>query len=116
MNDLRVLVVADDPLVRAGLAALLADQPGCVVVGRVAPDTDATGVLGVYRPDVAVWDLGQDQAASLDPLSDVTDTGLPVVALLPDETYVASTRATGVSRLLKNSRRNCPEKGVTEIK
>ena len=23
---------------------------------------------------------------------------------------------TGLSRLLKNSRRNCPEKGVTEIK
>ena len=100
MNDLRVLVVADAPLVRAGLAALLSDQPGCVVVGRVASDTDAAGVLGVYRPDVAVWDLGQDQAASLDPLSDVTDTGLPVVALLPDQTYVASTRATGARGLL----------------
>jgi chemotaxis response regulator CheB len=33
LDDIRVLVVADDHLARAGLAALLAEQPKCSVVG-----------------------------------------------------------------------------------
>jgi two-component system, NarL family, nitrate/nitrite response regulator NarL len=36
MTDLRILVVADDPLARAGLAALLAALPGGAVVGQAA--------------------------------------------------------------------------------
>ncbi len=34
MNDLRIVIVAEDPLARAGLAMLLSDQPGCAVVGQ----------------------------------------------------------------------------------
>jgi len=55
MNDLRVLIVADDPLARAGLAALLSAQPGCVVVGQAAEDGDLSSALDVYRPQVVVW-------------------------------------------------------------
>ena len=53
MNECRVLIVADDPLARAGLAAIL--QDGCSVVGQAAGDDLS---LDVYRPDVLVWDLG----------------------------------------------------------
>ncbi len=34
----------------------------------------------------------------------------------PDGSWARSSSLRGPSRLLKNSRRNCPEKGVTEIK
>ena len=34
MTDLQVLIIADDPLARAGLAVPLASQPGIVVVGQ----------------------------------------------------------------------------------
>jgi DNA-binding NarL/FixJ family response regulator len=40
MPDLRVLIVADDPLARAGLATLLTQQPGCSVVGQMAAHAD----------------------------------------------------------------------------
>ena len=43
LHDLRILVIADDPLARAGLAAILAAQPGCQVVGQVASDADLAG-------------------------------------------------------------------------
>ena len=62
MPDLRVLVVADDPLARAGLAAMLAAQPGCDVVGQVSSEADLAAEVAVYRPDALLWDLGWDPA------------------------------------------------------
>jgi DNA-binding NarL/FixJ family response regulator len=64
VTDLRVLIVADDPLARAGLAALLADQPDCLVVAQVAEDADLLSALDVYRPHVVVWDLGWERRPS----------------------------------------------------
>jgi len=52
--ELRVLIVADDPLARAGLAALLADQPACTVVGQVPGEAGPPAALDVYRPDLVL--------------------------------------------------------------
>ena len=68
-DDLRVLVVAGDPLARAGLATLLANQPGCEVVGQAAGDADLPDALAFYRPDVLVWVLGCAPSRALDALS-----------------------------------------------
>lgn len=108
MDDLRVLIVADDPLARAGLAALLADQPGCQVIGQVSGDTDLLDALDVHRPEVIVWDLGWDPASAsstspstgLERLSDLEDDAPPVVALLPDETHATEARIAGARGLL----------------
>ena len=54
MNDLRVLIIADDPLTRAGLAALLANQMGYIVVSQIAGEGDVSAQLDVFRPDVVV--------------------------------------------------------------
>ncbi|MFT2710651.1 MULTISPECIES: response regulator transcription factor [unclassified Clavibacter] len=54
---IRVAVVDDHPVVRAGLAALLASADGIEVVGQ-APDGDAAIALAVSeRPDVVLMDL-----------------------------------------------------------
>jgi DNA-binding NarL/FixJ family response regulator len=52
--ELRVLVVADDSLARAGLAALLAEQPERIVAGQVAGGKDLPKEVAVYRPDVVL--------------------------------------------------------------
>ncbi len=97
MNPYRILIVADDPLARAGLAALLAGQDGCTVVGQVAGDDPA---LDVYRPDALIWDLGWDpDPAALPDL----DGGPPVVALLPDPTQAADAWSAGARGLLLRS-------------
>lgn len=86
---LRVLVVADNPLARAGLVALLAREPGCTVVGQVAGDDSLPSNVDLYRPDVLVWDVGWD-AAALERLADLSDAKrLPVVVLLADEARAA---------------------------
>jgi two-component system, NarL family, nitrate/nitrite response regulator NarL len=108
MSDLRVLIIADDPLARTGLATLLAHQPGCSVVGHMAAHTDVLAGLRLYEPDVVVWDLGwepglgpADAPTSLERLGEVRDIGQPVVALLPDERYAALVWASGVRGLLR---------------
>ncbi len=68
MSDVRVIVVADDLIVRAGLAALLSDQVGVRVVGQSAPERAAEDAE-MLDPDAIVWDLGWEQAVPPAPLS-----------------------------------------------
>jgi DNA-binding NarL/FixJ family response regulator len=100
MDEVRVLVVADDPLARAGLAALLSGQPECTVTGQVSGDAELTAALDVYRPDVLVWDLGWDPAPALERLADLEDAQFPIVALLPDEAPTLDAWIAGVRGLL----------------
>jgi DNA-binding NarL/FixJ family response regulator len=99
MDVLRILIVADDPLARAGLATLLADHPGWSVVGRIAVDADLPAALEVYSPDVGVWDLGWNPAQTVERLAAARGM-VPIVALLPDETHAAVAWTAGAQGLL----------------
>ena len=98
--DLRVLIVAADRLARAGLAALLAQPPGCAVVGQVGLEADLAGALETYRPEAVLWDLGWDPTVSVERLSELGRRSLPMVALLPHESYVGEAWAAGARGLL----------------
>jgi DNA-binding NarL/FixJ family response regulator len=100
MDNVRVLVVADDPLARAGLAALLSGQAECIVTGQVSGDAGLAEALDVYRPDVVVWDLGWDPAPTLERLADLDDAQFPIVALLPDGALTLDAWVAGVRGLL----------------
>jgi len=102
-NDVRILIVADDPLVRAGLATILSSQPGCSITGQVAGDADLASAIPVYRPDVVVWDLGADPALVLERGPNIRDIGVPVVALLPDPADAAVTWVAGARGLILRS-------------
>ena len=71
MAELRVLVIADDPLARAGLAAVLADQSGLTVCGRASSLDDLHAAIELYRPDVLLWDVGWHPTPSLARLADL---------------------------------------------
>jgi DNA-binding NarL/FixJ family response regulator len=98
MDNPRVLIMAHDPLARAGLATLLSRQSGCLVVGQVGLDTDLEANLAAYQPDAVVCDLGWEP--ELEPLIDLKDVDMPVVALLPDETHVTAAWEAGARGLL----------------
>lgn len=55
---IRVLVVDDDPLVRAGLAMILAAAPGLILVGEAADGTEVVAAVDAYTPDVVLMDIG----------------------------------------------------------
>lgn len=53
----RLLIADDHPVVRAGLAGLLSDEPGFEVVGEAADGEEAVRMAAATRPDVVLMDL-----------------------------------------------------------
>jgi two-component system nitrate/nitrite response regulator NarL len=100
MPPIRVLIVADDPLARAGLAMLLSDQPDCEVIGQVAAETASRDILDTFPADVALWDLGWDSAPALDRLAELPAESPPVVALLSDAGHAVEVWAAGARGIL----------------
>jgi two-component system nitrate/nitrite response regulator NarL len=104
MIDLRLLIVAPDPLARAGLSTLLTDQPGSIVIGQTNSSDTLPDELETYRPDIIIWDLGWEPEEHLGLLADVIgeeDEGGPaVIVLLPDEEQAAGVWGAGVQAIL----------------
>jgi two-component system nitrate/nitrite response regulator NarL len=104
MADLRLLVVAADPLARAGLVTLLDDRPALQIAGQVSGGESLVEELDVFQPDVLVVDLGwepEEGLANLEELAlDPEDERLAVVVLAPDEETAAAAWAAGARGLL----------------
>jgi DNA-binding NarL/FixJ family response regulator len=64
---IRVLVVDDHPVLRAGLEAVLRAEPGFVPVGAAADGHEALRLVRRTRPDVVVVDrrLGDEDGLAL---------------------------------------------------
>ncbi|WP_448095764.1 response regulator transcription factor [Luteibacter yeojuensis] len=56
-RPLRILVVDDHPLFRAGVVAMLSADPGMVVAGEADTGKSAIDAFRTLRPDVALVDL-----------------------------------------------------------
>jgi DNA-binding NarL/FixJ family response regulator len=56
-EPVRVLLVDDDPLVRAGLTMMLANLDGIAVAGAVGDGTEVAAAVNSYRPDVVLMDI-----------------------------------------------------------
>jgi DNA-binding NarL/FixJ family response regulator len=57
VDDVRVLLVDDDALVRAGLTMMLANFDGIEVAGAVGDGTQVAAAVNTYRPDVVLMDI-----------------------------------------------------------
>jgi DNA-binding NarL/FixJ family response regulator len=89
----RVLVVGEDPLARSGLATLLAGLEFSVVASTV-PSNAMRLATTVPSPEVAAW-AASDSPENLDRARDVIASGLPLVAILPDEAAAADWLGAG---------------------
>jgi len=91
--SLRVLVVSDNLLTRAGLAALLDSHDELRVVGQIAP-LNAVDDADLYHADIILYDLGWQASDHLDTLSDLCNGDIPIVTLLADDTDAATILST----------------------
>jgi DNA-binding NarL/FixJ family response regulator len=57
MSRIRIVLADDHPVVRAGIAGLLATQPDFEVVGDAANGKEALALVDALRPDVLLVDL-----------------------------------------------------------
>jgi DNA-binding NarL/FixJ family response regulator len=101
--DLRLAVIADDPLVRAGLAALLERERAVSVTAQLGGEDDLGRLLRESGAEVALWDLGAAPGSRLDRLWQVASAGTPVLALVHDEEDAAGALAAGARGALPRS-------------
>ncbi|MER3397525.1 MAG: DNA-binding response regulator [Chloroflexota bacterium] len=92
-----VLIVAADPLVRDGLAAKLEDRPELSIVGRGGP---ADASLFAPQGPVVLWDLGSAPEPDLDPLLELTASGVTVVVLVGRPELTAAALQAGARGVL----------------
>ncbi|GLY06258.1 MULTISPECIES: response regulator transcription factor [Actinoplanes] len=104
----RVLIVDDDPLVRAGLAMILAGDRTIRVVGQAADGAEVPAAVAVQRPDVVLMDIrmpGVDGLAATEALR--RRPGAPEVLVLTtfdaDEFVLRALRAGASGFLLKDT-------------
>lgn len=85
--DLRVLVVGDDPLARAGVAGLLASEPGIAVTGHTS-----TATPQFPGHDVVAWDCGVN--GGLDRFREHA-ADAPAVVMVPDDDTASDALLAG---------------------
>ncbi|QIK72096.1 response regulator transcription factor [Propioniciclava coleopterorum] len=108
--DIRVLLVDDQPLVRMGLRALIASEPGMTVVGEASDGEEGIAAVRRERPDVVLMDIrmpGVDGLTALRTLSEDADlTGTRVVMLTTfelDEYVFAALESGAAGFLIKDA-------------
>jgi DNA-binding NarL/FixJ family response regulator len=70
-QSIRVLIIDDHAVIRAGLRLLLENQPGITVVGEAANRTEALTVATNEQPDIILLDLDLGGESGLDCLREL---------------------------------------------
>ncbi|MFJ1582419.1 response regulator [Streptomyces sp. NPDC088197] len=107
----RVLLVDDQPLVRASLDMIITDAPDLAVVGEAGTGEDAVRLSAELRPDVVVMDIRMPGMDGIEATRRITEdpvyaTGVPRVLVLTtfdqDEHVYGALRAGASGFLVKD--------------
>lgn len=71
-SELRILIADDDDLVAEAFEALLATEPGLIVVARVSRGDLVAAAVAEYHPDVAILDVAMPGATGIEAAAGVS--------------------------------------------
>jgi DNA-binding NarL/FixJ family response regulator len=91
---IRILVVDDHPVVRAGVAGLIGDQPDMKIVGQASSGREAIQRFRDLHPDVVLMDLQMPDMNGLDAMIAIRDEA-------PQARVVVLTTYTGDAQVLR---------------
>src|SRR5919202_2852228 len=105
---IRVLIADDHAIVRLGLRALIATEPGMEVVGEAVDGLDVVRKARSLRPDVIVLDLVMPHKDGIQATAEITreDPGARILVLTSfaeEDKLVPAFKAGAVGYLLKDS-------------
>jgi DNA-binding NarL/FixJ family response regulator len=108
VNPIRILLVDDHAIVRAGFRALLGTLPDIAVVGEAANGYEALGLMRRHRPDIALVDVAMPGLNGLEVAVRARKaspkTHLIMLSMYDDEEYVRHAAAAGaVGFLMKQT-------------
>jgi DNA-binding NarL/FixJ family response regulator len=106
-NSIRILAVDDHPLVRQGIAGLVAIQQDMTLVGEASNGHDAIQQFREHRPDITLMDLQMPEMNGIDAIIAIRNE-FPEARIIVLTTYVGdvqilrSLKAGARAYLLKN--------------
>ena len=116
-STLRVLLVDDDELMRAGLRAVLSSDQSIRVVGEASSGRGAISAVGAYGPDLVLMDVRMPDldgiAATREVLAASPEVRVLILTTFEEDEYIFGALHAGASGfLLKRTR---PEELLTAI-
>ncbi|WP_017587974.1 response regulator [Nocardiopsis ganjiahuensis] len=100
----RVLLVDDEAMIRAGVRAILANDPGIEVVAEAADGREGVEMALSYRPDVALVDIRMPVVDGLAAAAEIRraapGTRVVVLTTFGEERYVVRALAGGADGFL----------------
>ena len=118
LPPIRVLLVDDDALMRAGLASILSSDDAVEVVGEAPDGRVAVGRVTVLRPDVVLMDVRMPEVDGISATREVVavapDTRVVILTTFEDDEYIFGALTAGASGFLL--KRTTPESLIEAIK
>ncbi len=107
-RDLRVILIDDHHLVRAGIRSLLEDTPGFEVAAEGADGSEAVELIQQHSPDILIMDIAMKHTSGIEALPKIKEAfpSLPVILLSMHATddFLQQAFAAGAQAyLLKDS-------------
>jgi DNA-binding NarL/FixJ family response regulator len=104
MKPIRVVVVDDHPIVRAGIITLLGGEPSITIVGEAGSGEDALALVRELKPDVLLLDIEMPGIKGYEVARRIQEECLPVSILVlsayEDRNYIQELLSLGASGYL----------------
>ena len=110
MTPIRIVLVDDHPVVRAGIRGMLAGQPDFEIVGEAENGREAVQLAAALQPDVILMDLRMPQQDGVAAIADLRARGVPARVLVlttydTDADILRAVEAGATGYLLKDAPR-----------
>jgi DNA-binding NarL/FixJ family response regulator len=93
-RQIRILAVDDHPLLRQGIAGLIADEPDMTLVAEAANGREAIQQFRTSRPDITLMDLQMPEMSGLDAM-------VTILGEFPDARIIVLTTYSGDVQALR---------------
>jgi DNA-binding NarL/FixJ family response regulator len=115
---IRVLIADDEPMIRAGVRAVLSTAPDLAVVAEAADGHEAVELAQRHRPHVAVLDIRMPKVSGIDAAAEirrtVPTTGVVILTTFGEDDYILQALGGGAAGFLIKSGE--PEELITGIR
>ncbi|HEX9014906.1 MAG TPA: response regulator transcription factor [Chloroflexota bacterium] len=107
-EKIRVMITDDHSIVRKGIRALLATEPGIEVIGEAADGLEAVDLAGRLQPDVILMDMVMPKLDGIEAIRRITAKRqsariLVLTSFAADEKVFPAIKAGALGYLLKDS-------------